>query len=581
MKIKLLAVAALAVCGTGAFAATAVVNKCTTAGAAATDLANMVTSCAPEVTLYIAGASAQQPAVQKLLGTTDAVFDTAKLAIVAKSTGATVNGVATLSDLGAKATEIFYGIGSSALGADYAGKRLAVVFNTSNGSLSGVKAMVEGKDTTGVSGSAGGDNLSQGLVTTAMASKGLTIACAANTATSLTAADGTAKSIPTYNCGGNGFNYVKTAPAGGAAGVQLALADVAPNQAMPGVLKIGSWTAAKFPVTATAMQGFGVMVNDKALKALIGREVANGRLPSSCVAANIFGSNEAVKAAKEATPANSNATIITAACQPGLTHADMAALVSGKATPASISGTTDDATPIVYNRRVDFSGTQASSNIQFAGQAAMEFWDGKKASTGYLTLSDAGAALADGSYTKTTGSFTTNAKVGSGDVITAVSGNTSGYAFGVLSLEKVWTPNVTKVGTGAGLNAASGLKGASWVKVGGISPNYDMAASATATSEQIAAFADVDLKQRVGMNSGYPFQYEMVAIIPATLTSTSATAANKVLGNLATKVVNGLMDPTWNLAGLAYFETTSATAAQAAKYTRGGLGNNYAPLIAK
>jgi hypothetical protein len=325
-------------------------------------------------------------------------------------------------------------------------------------------------------------------------------------------------------------------------GVQLALADVAPNQAALGVLTPGKWTAAKFPLTITGMQGFGVMLNDKALQALIKREVAAGRMVATCDGATKV-----------------TGITLTAACQPNLSRADMAALITGKATAAMISGDSNDATVIAYSRRVDFSGTQASSNILFGGQGATEGFKAadllakKVTATGWLTLSDAGVANATtGQYTKTSadGKFISNALVNSGDVITAVSADTSNYAFGVVSLEKTW-----------GTTTSSGIKGMAWAKIDGISPNFGGATMAN------------DAKHRVGMLNGYPFQFEMVAIKNAANSKTPAIAA------VADAIVTGMQNPAFDLAGIAYIDSTDAT--KNAKYTRGGLGNNYAPLNLK
>jgi len=544
MKLKLITVAALAVCGSSAFAAT-VASKCV---APATSSVDLVTACAPQVTLYMAGATAQQPAIQKVLGTTDAVFDLTKaIAVVSKATGGSVSAhssmtsasVVTLSALGAKNTEIWVGTGSSKSGSP--GQRIAVVYNFANGSFAGVKQLIEAKDTTGISGSVGGELASQGLVTIAMEKAGTTLSCVRTTSSDWVA-NGSTPTVPSYACAGNAFNYIKDAPAGGVKGVQLALADVAPGQAALGVLTAGKWTADKFPVTVTGMQGFGVMLNNKALQALIKREVAAGRMDATCDGATKV-----------------TGITLTAACQPNLSRADMAALITGKATAAMISGDTTDTTVITYNRRVDFSGTQAASNIMFGGQGATEGFKaadilgGKLKATGYLTLSDAGVADAvTGQYSKTSndGKFVSNAKVTSGDVISAVSGDTTTYSFGVVSLEKTW-----------GATTGSGIKGMSYAKIDGISPNFGGATMAN------------DSKHRVGMLNGYPFQFEMVAIQNAANSKTPAVAA------VADAIVTGMQTPGFDLAGIAYIGSTDTT--KNAKYTRGGLGNNYAPLNLK
>jgi len=417
-----------------------------------------------------------------------------------------------------KNTTIYYGTSA-------AGKRTAVVYNVANGSFAGVKQMTEGTGT----GSLFQEERSQGLLTVAQEKAGTALACTAGSAPTVSGYTLSANAA-TVVCPVIPFTYTTTAPAGGVKGVQLALADVAPNQAALGVLTAGKWTDAKFPVTVTGVQGFGVMVNNVALTALINREIAAGRMDSSC--------------------AGKTGLTITAACQPNLSHADMTALVTGKATGATFGVAAD--TAIAYFRRVPFSGTQASSNITFAGQAATEGFkaadilSGKAIATGYATLAAAGAVDASGNYANTVGTFTTYSKVGSGDVITGVSGNTTALAFGVVSLEKVYSASTS-----------GDLKGATWVKLGGISPNFN------ATGTQ-------DAKQRVGMQAGYPMQFEMVAIKNAANDKTPALKA------VVDSIVTALADPTYNLAGIAYIGSTDAT--KKATYYRGGKGNNYAPL---
>jgi len=587
MKLKLIALAAFAVCGSSAFAA------CT--GASTTDSDMLVMQCAPQVTVHVAGASAQAPAVHKMLLSTSTVFDLTKaIAIVTPTQGSTATkyyasktsssltsstvttSVASLSGSGAKNTVIYLGIGAS--GTVNAGNRVAVVYNTSNGSFAGVKMMTEGATVgsntgTGIgttnasTGATNGDELSQGLLTGAQQTAGTTLTCVkTGTTSSSTAAAWSYNSgspiIPSYACTGTSvtstptaFNYLTTAPAGGVTGVQLALADVAPKQASLGVLTAGAWTATKFPLTVTGVQGFGVMVNDKALQALISREVTAGRLSSSCVAANIYGSNEAVTAASST---NASATLLTAACQPSIRSSDMNALVRGTATGELISGTSGDTTTISYYRRVPFSGTQASSNIMFAGQASTEGFSTATlaaAATGYTapigtctTCSPAASIDSSGnySYTSSSGFYKNYAKVSGSTVISGVATDTTTYAFGVVSLEKVW--NAAK--------ASSGISGASWVKLDGISPNYDMS---TGTH---------DTNQRTGMQAGYPFQFEMVAIKNASNRNTQAAVVNAI--------VTGLATDTYNLPGIAYIGSTTST--YKAKFYRGGSANNYAPL---
>jgi len=589
MKLKLIALAAFAVCGSNAFAA------CT--GASTTNSDQLVMECAPQVTIHVAGASAQAPALHNLLLNTSTVFDLTKaIAIVTPTQGSTATkyyasktsssltsstvttSVASLSGSGAKNTVIYLGIGAS--GTTNAGNRVAVVYNTSNGSFAGVKMMTEGATVNGVAGTGigttnaltgatNGDELSQGLLTSAQQTAGTTLTCVkTGTTSSATAAAWSYNSgspiIPSYACTGNSvtstpaaFNYLTTAPAGGVTGVQLALADVAPKQASLGVLTAGKWTATKFPLTVTGVQGFGIMVNDKALQALISREVTAGRLSSSCIAANIYGSNEAVTSASST---NSSATLLTAACQPSIRSSDMNALVRGTATAAMISGNSSDTTTISYYRRVPFSGTQAASNIMFAGQASTEGFSTATlaaAATGYTApigtctstpCSPVASIDSSGnySYTSTSGRYKNYAKVSGSTVISGVATDTTTYAFGVVSLEKVWSA----------VTASSGISGGSWVKLDGISPNYDMS---TGTH---------DTNQRKGMQAGYPFQFEMVAIKNAANRSNQQAVVDAI--------VTGLATDTYNLPGIAYIGSSSST--YKAKFYRGGSANNFAPL---
>jgi len=522
MKIKLISMAALAVCGSSAFAA----SECTSI----TTAVDLVNKCAPEVTVYMAGASAQAPALKTILLTTAAVFDITKPLAYITNTAA---GTLAAGDIGAKNTVIYYGYNNAT-----PAKRVAVVYNTANGSFAGVKQMTEGTGTSFVN-SAGttvpfNEHISQGLLTAAQEKLPTSLGCSTNGTQT-----GFVSPVAAVVCPVVPFTYTTTVAAGGAKGVQLALADVGPNQASLGVLTAGKWTDAKFPMTVTGMQGFGVMVNQAALTALISREIAGGRMAASCATTTVA------------------STSMTAACQPNLSHADMTALVTGKATGATFGVAAT--TPIVYYRRVPFSGTQASSNITFAGQAATEGFkaadliSGKLKATGYATLADAGAVTATGDYVNKVDNFTTYSKVGSGDVISGVSAPTipnvdptpaNTLAFGVVSLEKVY-PTDTKNTT--------------WVKLGGISPNFK------------ADGTTLDTKQRVGMQAGYPMQFEMVAIKnKATLDKVPA------IKTVVDSIVTALADPTYNLAGIAYIGSTDAT--KKATYFRGGLGNNYAPL---
>lgn len=72
MKLKLVSAACLALCSFGSFAAT--VSSCPATPTAA----DLVNKCAPEVTFYMGGASAQAGALTTAILTPGVIFDEAK-----------------------------------------------------------------------------------------------------------------------------------------------------------------------------------------------------------------------------------------------------------------------------------------------------------------------------------------------------------------------------------------------------------------------------------------------------------------------------------------------------------------------
>jgi hypothetical protein len=490
MNIKKVAALCAALCSTGAFAAaTPVACPATPA-----NLDDLINKCAPEVTFYVAGASAQSGALNALLDAGGGVFDTAALRAKITDTATSVSGI----PAGASSSNTVAWIGYGAAGTAAAGKRVIVIYNKANGSAAGVNQLLTGK---------GGSLEEVTLVTAAAKSlaKGTAGTCAVLTPS-------TAGSLGTASCATEaafksawGVDAQKNA--------HLALSDVRPSELVPGIVK--KWDATKFPATTTAMQGFGVIVNAPLYSALITKNIAEGVLPASCASETIGNAVDT----------------ITGGCQPSIRHADYSSIVTGKIKTAdALLGTTGNTTKIALYRRVNSSGTQAASNIFFAGQAG---YNVKTPTTdGYVTPIETSVD----NLNVTLGSTT-------GDVIGGVSGNTADYALGVVSLENVYS--LTK--------ASSKLKGAAFVKIDGISPNFK-------------ADGTLDAKHRVGLQNGYAFAFEMQAVKPSAL----AGAYNEI----ATKIIDGLKDPAANLAGLAYIGSTDT--AKNTDYTRGGV--NYQPL---
>lgn len=487
IKMKLVSAACLAICSAGAFAALPP-TVC-----APTTLAGLINTCAPEITFYMGGASAQGGALNAVLASGAGIFDTTAVRGKITDTSTAISG---------NGNTVAY-IGLGAAGTTYAGKRVLVIYNKANGSMAGVNQLLTGK----------GGALEEVTLVTATKknlAKGLPGTCTVATE-SVAGALGVA-SCATELAFKSGWGADLVAQKK----MHLALSDVRPNEATPGVVK--KWDSVKFPATTTGVQGFGVIVNPALYTKLIAAEVAAGRLANSCL------TSETVGGATD---------VITAACQPNLSKALYASVVTGQISTANaLLSTTGDTTKLVLARRVSQSGTQPASNIFFAGQAGYAvktpLVDGYAAVLGAGVVND----------------LTVSENSTTGDVITAVSGNTADYAMGVASLENTYS--MTK--------SASKLKGALFVKLENISPNFD------------AATGLLDSKHRVGLQAGYPFAFEMQAVKQTGL-------AGEYL-DIADKVIAALIDPAQNLAGIAYIG--SATPAVNTSYTHGA--SNYLPL---
>jgi len=555
----------------------------------------------PEYTVYAAGASAQKPAIDNLLMVSGTVFDNDKaIAYIVPTNEKHSTPIASYTSTegktvksGIKNTVIYYGTG--AIGTAFQGKRVAFVYNTANGSFAGVKQMTSKlptdatlfKETSSfiVRRTATDTAIPACVTSTWDGTNGgteQTLISGASSSSKIKSASalfgsGVASRAGTVVCGideaAHGFNYTTaTTIPGGVAGVQLALADVNPVHASPDVaLAVGApLKAANYQIVPTAVQGFGVVVNDLALKALVKKQKALGMLPASCDDTTI------------------TTTTVTGQCQPTVSRVLMTAIVSGTAKPSMVSGDSTDATKIRLERRTNWSGTQAASNLMFAGYGATEgrkFADladatkfAKLGVTGVVNTWDMTGLTADlvGNVTKSapTGNFVDMVYNVSGtDVMNHVAEDTTNYSFGVVSLEKVQKNDAT---SSSGLKSANGNFWASWVKIDGISPNF------TGTG------AAYDAKQRTGMANGYPMAYEMVAIKNTALMKKGATQLMQKA--VVDRVVDGLKNSSYNLAGLSYFSITAGDTdtlptatpptSKKAVFTRGGNGANFAPLVA-
>lgn len=313
-----------------------------------------------------------------------------------------------------------------------------------------------------------------------------------------------AETINLATCGT--FNATtKTAVCTGKTSIEsvMALSDVKATEFAAGVLGSGAGylSPSALTVVPVGLQGFGIVANDNMYKALQEQNIADGRLPATCTVGDA-----------------------TSACQPTVNSSDYASLVSvagGTKSAADLvpNATTYNAGQIVACRRVDTSGTQASSNIFFLNNVC--------GSKGYLGA-ESPAYNADYSWV-IENSETADVK--------ACVNNAADLRLGVVSLENV---------------PVAGTDSYKFVKIDGVSPNYTAAGAA-------------DAKQKVNTRNGsYKFAVESYAMYKGTTIEKA----------VAKQIADTLKASTQDLVGVLSLAGTGSTSAL---YKRGG--NNCAPLI--
>jgi hypothetical protein len=481
MKLKMIMAACAAVCTTGSFAATA--SSCPTT--LTNSAAELVTLCAPEQVFYFGGASAQEPGLKTVMNAGgNGVFDTTKPLVRITSTAAGATG------------------NSTAWAGFSGGKRTLVIYTKNNGSGAGVLQLLNGNKTVTTA-------LESTVVRTqdAKSAKAGTANAGDCTITHLSAVDGAVTDTAVCTKAEDFFSGWS-----GQKVMHMALSDVHPLELDPalGIKKI------KATIVPTAYQGFGVIVSPDLYTALFDKQQAAGLLDAACTASTA-----------------------TAACQPSINAADYAGLIHGSVTSATqlVGGTVD---AITVARRVKFSGSQAASNIFFAGQAG--YIAKTPDADGFMSVISTPDGLAGTVAASGTNFVTTQVLNSTGNVISAVGiAPGAGYAIGVVSLEK----------------AASTIGTAKFVKLNGVSPD---AGSTGALGSS---------KNRFGMQTGYAFQVRMTAVQNAKLAEPQLSISNKIIAALSDEALS-------DLPGIAYI----GTGANSANYVRVD-GNNYAPLVRK
>ena len=509
-NFRLIAGACVALCATASQAAVnpLAVNAaaCAVKPSTAAEAEALVVNCAPAATLFIGGASTQSSNLLTVLNAT--VFDTALM------TPIEIKDNVTATKANVKA---FLGKTKAITGGYPAGSLIYVVYSYNNGSAGGVsqllaktpklseqsipaKAIPEAdvpfvgpaKDQFTPGGTL--RNTHCGTTATGVTSTATMVAC--NSHTTQTA--------------------------------DLALSDVRAQElyAMYAAATLKATTLTQVPL---ALQSFGVVVSQPLYIAL---QKKNG-LDASC---NTTG-------------------IDTAACQPSISRADYASLVSKGGKIATLADLTGDSTltdTLKLARRDDLSGTQASSNIFFVnGQcggnaevAVPKSIDSLVAKAGGLL----GGLAIRTDVTDDTTALDVQSNVTSTAVRTAV-GSQTDYAIGV---------------NGTGSGGKTNTYGR-FVKIDGVSPNFDGTnyMTAAATRAQIA-------------NGAYPFAYVLQGMY---VTATMAKNAAKKATVLA--VLNGFKSSALtDLPGFAYLDSdaSDAVAAKQSKYSRAN-GDNCSPIV--
>jgi len=512
----------------GSYITTAVDAKdpCTVAKAL---VAGAPAKCAPQVTFYITGATAQ---AGYMTGTAlpDKWFETGYFTIL-EGDGATAAAPSTRkADSSARG---WYGIGKAGTAA--AGKRLYVAYNP-KGSIEGVMQVMsptatEPEATVFFPGHAG---------------------CVVSSTSSLT-----------YYCGGavgTGYKAIET---------DIALSDVKPQEGDLVWMKAANngKTLPKFDSTAllstpVGLQAFALIVNNAFYKALQDRDIARGYIPASC--------------SSEGSAGTYAASAVTSACRPTMARHEYASLIAanGAKDLTAILGASAAASRVVVDRRYGGSGTQASSNIYFLNNPC-----------GGRGLASATSAATDGlGLNITTADAVVTGTYGGGliprsgtAVTTDPSAAVTGTAYGNISVVE-WTSSSSTAlkssyGVGSttdyhiGVASANADDGATWkyLKLDGVDP-----IGTAAGAKAVAPFTD-NLR-----NGLYPFSMVFYTVMTQAAYKKKST---DTLAKLADDLTTTLKVPNVNLNGIAALPENSASALSTMKgiLSRAG-NNNCAPL---
>jgi len=498
MKLKQIALASMVVVAGSSFAQTV---TCDTSSQLA-----MANTCPPEVTFFIAGASALGDATNFVLTANGfgGYFAAAPAVIVDRGTP---NGVAVVNStnggLPGNGVTAWYGMSKPELTGT--SKRMLIVYNKYMGSAAGVSNVMS-KDLKSAMTVPEAQVVTVGPVPNIVAGK--------------------AKGVKANDCvtTNNSSSIACTSWAWTKADIGLSDVDVTELVSVYPNKKIALKDLTRVPV---AMQGFAVAVNNNFYSALQAHQVSTGALPASC------------------TPVAPATFVYTEACQPSISSAQYASLVTKeggiKSAAGFIPGST---TTLKLARRDDLSGTQAASQI-FFGKSVCNAKDPK-------SKVNLGGAMDATTLADNTANLIVEHNVQSGTVETDLNSAT-GYSIGVITLAK---------------GASSTYK---FVKLDGVSPNFAKGGT--------TLLSGANLRKNM-IDGSWPFQVVSYVMYP-----TATAVAGQAKAGLISKFQADLSDSTLhNLTAISYFNGTADKqslvhrATAKASGTTAAAYNNCAPL---
>jgi hypothetical protein len=428
-----------------------------------------VTTCTPEVTYFIAGSSALGASVESIIQSYfDKTGDVQPVKIVDNNT-----------TFGSKVTA-YYGMSNASLTST--SKKMYIVYNSYNGSAAGVSnVLADSKLLSPVTV----PESQVALVGPFTLDKGKNYSAANCSSTS---AD--FKVTPSVTCSSASPRNVSTQ-------ADVGLSDVKADELISlyydaikgGATKVSS-VIAGFNQQKIAMQGFAVAVNDKLYNAM-----AKAQFGETCVGQ------------------------YTPACQPNITSAQYASLITKEGnikTVAALVGDTSISGKLIIARRDQLSGTQATSNLFFAGNTCNAVTPDVK--TG--KLGGALTVLRTSDYPALTDTQVTagapqpalqvNEYPQTGDLQKLLRTNTNDYVIGVVATDAA--------------DASSSVSKIKLLKLNGSSPDF--------AKDSTTMLSGAALSKNI-IDGSYPLQMTAYAVYPKTQIGDIAKITAALLSDLS------------------------------------------------